>query len=96
MAMISVKKCEHCGKTFPTNRSTQEYCSKKCRIEARRLKSETKGQLCWKCENACAGCSWSKNLIPVVGWDAVRVVVKDSMGDFDTYRIKKCPQFIHG
>ena len=55
---------------------------------------EENEQLCWKCKKACGGCSWSDNLTPVDGWDATPTIVKDSMGDFESFKIKKCPEFI--
>ena len=55
---------------------------------------EENEQPCWRCKNACGGCSWSDSLTPVDGWDATPTIVKDSTGDFETYKIKKCPEFI--
>lgn len=96
MAKILVKECELCGKRFPTTLPKQRFCCKKCRIEARKLKSELKGQPCWRCENAYCKCSWTRNLIPVYGWDAEKIVVNDKEGKFVTYRINSCPRFIKG
>lgn len=41
--------------------------------------------LCWVCRKAIAGCPWSKNFIPVAGWDAEP--------DGETYKIRDCPLF---
>ena len=41
--------------------------------------------LCWVCNRAIAGCSWSKRFVPVKGWDAEP--------DGDTYKIRSCPDF---
>lgn len=42
--------------------------------------------LCWNCANACSnGCSWSRELVPVDGWDAVETR--------KGYLVKACPQF---
>lgn len=52
--------------------------------------------LCWSCQNATGGCSWSKKLKPVRGWKAEKIKVK---GDFytskivDSYIVKSCPKF---
>lgn len=50
-----------------------------------------KGTLCWDCANACGGCAWSKQLIPVNGWEAVKTH-SDEFGD--GYRVTGCPQFV--
>lgn len=42
-------------------------------------------QLCWYCENACGGCSWSESFIPVEGWEAIKTG--------ESYHITFCPQY---
>lgn len=34
-----------------------------------------KETLCWTCENACGGCSWSKKFEPVEGWKAKKTKI---------------------
>lgn len=50
--------------------------------------------LCWDCERACCGCSWSRNFEPVVGWKARPVNIKQrgaqTTGSFIVY---ECPGF---
>ena len=41
--------------------------------------------LCWGCEKACGGCSWSKKFVPVEGWKAI-----PTEKSFDVY---ECPEF---
>lgn len=42
--------------------------------------------LCWDCGNACnGGCSWSRCLEPVKGWEAKKTA--------DSYVVKHCPNF---
>lgn len=63
--------------------------------------------ICFDCQNACGGCSWSEidpdtkrpRFEPVPGWTAKKVVL--NCGTFkggkvlvETYHITKCPQFI--
>lgn len=58
--------------------------------------------ICFDCQNACGGCSWSEidpetkkpAFKPVEGWTALRVpfIIGYSMGW--TYYVTKCPQFI--
>lgn len=94
--MMYSKICECCGKRFLTKSNLKKYCSKSCARKMIRIRRDENGQLCWKCKNACGGCSWSKQLEPVDGWTAEPTIIKDSMGDFLSYEIKKCPEFIRG
>lgn len=93
---MKTKVCACCGKTFPSKAYAQKYCSKKCVREMRRKRQEENEQLCWRCKNACCGCNWSKYFKPVEGWVAEPVIIKDSTGDFWSFKIKKCPEFIKG
>ena len=93
---MRVKICEYCGKRFVTRSDIKKYCCKSCAKEAARKRRAEDGQLCWRCKNACGGCSWSRELKPVDGWTAEPTIVKDSNGDFPSYKIKKCPEFING
>lgn len=43
-------------------------------------------QLCWNCQKAVCGCSWSRNFAPVPGWTATKT-------EF-SYHIKECPEFV--
>lgn len=92
--MMYIKKCECCGKKFLSKSNLKKYCSKSCKSEARKRKQEENEQLCWRCKNACGGCDWSKHLKPIGGWIAELITIKDSMGDFSSYKIHKCPEFI--
>lgn len=53
--------------------------------------------LCWGCQKAVGGCSWSGWFEPVPGWQAVQTVIKStglSYGDEDSYLVLTCPEFI--
>ena len=54
------------------------------------------GQLCWKCQKACGGCSWSKSFIPIPGWTAQRhdVSMWPQGKEAESYRIYACPEFV--
>ena len=91
-----VKRCEFCGKTFVTKSEQRIYCTDSCKRAMTKKKREEFGQLCWRCSKACGGCLWSDKDLPVLGWDATPTIIKDSEGDFTSYRIKKCPEFIYG
>ena len=91
-----VKTCETCGKVFFCKSTSRIYCSKECKTMAVNQKKDEMDQLCWRCKKACAGCSWTKFYEPVNGWNAESTIVKDSCGDFTSYRIKGCPEFVVG
>lgn len=44
-----------------------------------------KRTLCWNCSKATGGCSWSKSLLPVDGWDAEETDV--------SFKVNACPEF---
>ena len=91
-----VKICECCGKRFLSKSNSKKHCSKECSKEAIKRRRDEDGQICYICKNACGGCSWSANFIPIEGWDAQPTIIKDSEGDFASYEIKGCPEFIRG
>ena len=51
-------------------------------------------QPCWTCKNACGGCSWSREFIPVDGWTAEETHIKSNVGYEESYKIIKCPEYI--
>lgn len=65
-----------------------------------------KQTICWGCINAVpnpetgAGCSWSRNLVPVEGWEAegTRLLSYANLDprEFTSYRVIKCPEYIEG
>lgn len=96
MAKLIRAQCCICQKWFATTSSKRNTCSKeRTAIRNKRRTSEKKRrrifkeQLCWTCQNATGGCSWSKNFAPIEGWDAVSTTVDGE----DTYFIKNCPQY---
>lgn len=64
--------------------------------------------ICFDCQNACGGCSWSElnpdtkrpRFEPVPGWTAKKVLLlighnkKGVAALIETYHVTKCPQFI--
>lgn len=92
--MMYVKICECCEKTFISKSNRKRYCSKACAKEMTRRMREQGEQLCWRCKNSCGGCNWSRFFEPVEGLTAEATIIKDSNGDIQSYRIKKCPEFI--
>lgn len=53
-----------------------------------------KPTICWNCGNACGGCSWSKGLKEVEGWEATPTRVYQKKGEYqDSYIVHKCPKF---
>lgn len=94
--MIIVKVCEYCGEKFLTKSKTKACCSMSCARQLTLEKRMEYGQLCWHCAKACGGCAWSDKDLPVEGWEAEGTVVKDEEGQFESYHVKKCPEFIKG
>lgn len=91
-----VKFCECCGKKIVSKSNLKKYCSKECAKKMAEKREEESWQLCCTCKKACGGCLWSEYFLPVVGWDAEPTIVKDSEGDFASYKIHKCPEYIRG
>jgi hypothetical protein len=61
--------------------------------------SEAKVQnICWDCQKAVGGCSWSRDFTPVEGWDAENVPYQpwetQTVKYRDTYIIRGCPEFL--
>ena len=58
--------------------------------------------ICWKCDNACGGCSWSREFKPVPGWKATRndvstsrcVSGKNRRTKTESYIVHECPEFV--
>lgn len=94
--MMYVKNCECCGKRFLSRSNLKKCCCKDCTKEMARRRRAEYGQLCWQCKNVYCRCSWTRYSIPVGGWTAEYTIVKDSNGDFSSYKIKSCPEFIKG
>lgn len=89
------KTCPMCGKTFEGHQ--RKYCSFQCSWKAKQEKSQRKTKpkdrketLCWSCQNACGGCSWSKSFTPVEGWEAKPT----KHNRIDSFFVTKCPEYI--
>lgn len=60
---------------------------------------QSKSTLCWKCANACGGCSWSDgSFTPVPGWTARQTSVmvprgKHGTGMTESYMVEECPLY---
>jgi predicted nucleic acid-binding Zn ribbon protein len=59
---------------------------------------ERKTTICWSCQNATGGCSWSRCLKPVKRWKAEKLKLKVSNkydGKYVTsYVVFECPEYI--
>lgn len=52
-------------------------------------------QLCAKCRNACGGCRWSDELLPVEGWNAEPTKIYINKGKpIDSFHVIACPMYI--
>lgn len=84
-----------CHGDSPRNGYTYEFGSERQPVH----RSDT---LCWSCDNACGGCSWSRSLTPVEGWDAERRDVliqhENKNGHWskyeESYIVYGCPEFV--
>ena len=99
--------CPVCGKAV-TKKGQSKYCSKSCRnkvaLEKQREKrnqspKRKRETLCWTCQNACGGCSWSRSFEPVEGWEAkptkLNIYVKEGNEDLNSsFFVISCPQYI--
>lgn len=60
---------------------------------------QDKPTLCWKCANACGGCSWSDGTFtPVDGWTAIQTFQRENHGggyyiDRESFIVLSCPLF---
>ena len=103
---MATKICPICGKVAPKNR---KYCTELCAYKAKFVKMENSRKkapkrkhnetLCWTCQNACGGCSWSRNLEPVEGWEAkptrLNIYISEGNEGMDcSYHVINCPQYI--
>lgn len=69
-----------------------------------RYRPESNSTRCWTCQNAVPeirngrqyGCSWSRCLEPVEGWEAIPITkaTADEALKAGTYRVKECPEYI--
>ena len=56
--------------------------------------------ICFDCQKACGGCSWSRDFTPVPGWTATKKTQKIYVGGTKkhryekTYHITACPEFV--
>lgn len=53
--------------------------------------------ICWTCQNACGGCSWSKSFLPVEGWEAEphTLYANDSgHAPVQSYEVLCCPEYL--
>jgi hypothetical protein len=62
---------------------------------------ESKANICFDCDKACGGCSWSRNFEPVPGWTAEKIMlnvgaVKNQKRFLQTYHITACPEYVGG
>jgi hypothetical protein len=58
--------------------------------------------LCWKCQKASGGCSWSRDFIPVDGWEAkpsqILIACQNQTKDkkpkyTESFDVHSCPEF---
>ena len=60
------------------------------------MTDRTAGSLCWCCVNAYDGCAWSRDGLPVEGWQAVkRDLLPQTKGGstVTSFFVEQCPEF---
>ena len=63
------------------------------------LENIRKANICFDCQKACGGCSWSRSFEPVPGWTAEKTMLNNGMACdkrrmAETYHIIACPEFV--
>ena len=97
-----VRICKHCGKRYMARSYNSQYCSKKCKIEAKAKRmaktnrARKEDQLCWDCKRTDCTCSWMRYSIPVEGWTVKETIIINGEERTNSYKIIKCPEFIRG
>ena len=79
-----IKKCVVCEKSFKTTNATK-FCSTYCRVKHQsrtkpKKRKGTGGTLCWSCQKATGGCSWSRVFTPVEGYTTEKAIINISLG----------------
>ena len=57
---------------------------------------DQKDTLCWHCKKSGGLCSWSHNLTPVKGWEAVKDYHMADGKKVSSYKVISCPEFVEG
>lgn len=55
---------------------------------------QSRANICFRCQKAICGCSWSREFVPVDGWTAEPVILKGFGKDVPSYHITACPEFV--
>ena len=88
------------AKKMCVSQSTVQKWRKKYKMKANwepNGKNSPSKTICWDCQNAVYGCSWSKHFVPVEGWDATPTMLyaKDKAhGGVQSYEVHRCPQYV--
>ena len=98
-------KYRNCKVHFEPKHKNQLYHTPLCRILEQEAKMKAKAtakedfkgeSLCWSCKKATGGCSWSRSLTPIKGWNAESETRKGNEGKYIGYRVKECPLYEEG
>ena len=58
------------------------------------MQGQWRTNICFDCQKAVCGCSWSKNFTPIPGWTAEPSVLTGFGKRIETYHITECPEFV--
>lgn len=97
-----ISECKFCGSEFLWSVKRHDYCCDYCRESAKlereekkknRYRRDTSLQPCWTCKNYIDGCSWARELKPVSGWVAEKVIRQEEGEIGIGYSIEYCPEY---
>ena len=58
------------------------------------MSEQTTSTQCWNCARAINGWSWAREFIPVKGWNATPIKKNSFYGEFESYIVHSCPEFV--
>lgn len=76
------------GNRFLGSQSEREWLEGRLKREERRGRYTRHAEsLCWRCDRAIGGCSWSRSFTPIEGWEAqYNPTIK-------SYHVISCPEY---
>lgn len=103
-----INNCEVCGKEF-TSLTERRTCGSNCLARLKRKSLKKTYAQKRSCEQICVGCQratgkcinsiicpWARDLSPVPGWKAEKIIIKNGEGyqPYESFDIISCPLFI--
>jgi hypothetical protein len=90
--------CSKIAKKLGRSKSSVEhklYSISHPKSTTKRVCTHKHDTLCWNCQNACCGCSWSREFLPVAGWKAEpSILTSITHRSITSYDVISCPQYL--